>query len=302
MNKPTKRNRKHKIKNKTKKYLYGGQYDPSLNNIGITDVIGNTLSRYSSKATEYIKDKGSRLIGLGREDASTHTLVNDAKIIGDDVINVANKGSAAVIGNINEVLQSPQVGESITQAAKETADIGEKLLTNFNENISTPKLKAETKLAIENAADYIDIGLKAMDEPINNAIDELNKSAVKASAGLGSGIIKVGTDLMAAVPGVGAIVEVGKIMNDASTAIGNVVEATTDATSTISRVVEETSENMNKSMDELNAHTKIGNQILNRTNKSITDFENQKIIKGGYKTKRKLFKNKHKSKRVRFSI
>jgi methyl-accepting chemotaxis protein len=366
MNRQTKHNKRNRIKNKTKKY-YGGKTNQGFQESrGIFDIVGDKLESFSGKTVSYVADKGLRLLGLqpinnNQESETNDTakvdekigeisdaasgLVSNAKGIGADVLNVFDKGSAAVIGQINDVLESPKIENSITEAAGETAEIGTKLLDKFNERLSTPEFKEAAKVAIDNAADYTNIVVEAMDEPIDNAIDQLNEAGTKAAAGVVSGAVKVGTDALAAVPGAGAIVEVGKIVNDASKAVGDVAEAASDATSTISKVVGETSANIDEGLDKLNeTKNKInevtnkvnettdkipsfndvsldkmtpstpqeskkvldnlkqqGGTILNRTNKSLDDFENP-LKKTGGKTKRRLFKRKAKSKRVRFAI
>jgi len=356
MNKRTKRIRTNR-KNKTHRY-YGGAVEVDDKSKGIFDIISDKITGYSGKAINYVKDKGLRLVGLERikqpeTEQSADTLEIDqninainnvigaavsgignvtseigsaaSEIIGD-VKDVFDKGSAAVLENINDVLESPKVGETLTEAAAETAEIGEKLLENFNEKLSTPELKEETKIALDNVADYADIAVEALDEPLNKAVDELNEAGTKAASGAVSGIVKVGTDAMAAVPGAGAIIEVGKILNDGSRALGDVVSAASDATSTISKVVEETSKNINEGIDKLeekkegltNSLTplkpeatlkqlnKVGGSISNRVDKSINQFENPinsaPVLTGGKKTRRKFLKYKGKSKRVRFAI
>jgi hypothetical protein len=344
MNKQTKRIRRNR-KNKTRKYYGGAVPEETVESKGIMDVIGDKLSGYSGKVFNYVKDKGLRLAGLQPikqpvENASTQEVDQKINEIGDaasgiisDVKNVFDKGSAAIIENINDVLESPQVGETLTEAASETAEIGEKLLENFNEKLSTPELKEEAKIALDNAAQYADIAVEALDEPLNKAVDELNEAGTKAASGALSGAIKVGTDAMAAVPGLGAIIEVGKILNDGSRAVGDVATAASQATSTISKVVEETGKNIDEGIDKLeekneglsdsmNSLTpdinlkpeatlkqlnKDGLNVSNRVDKSINQFENPVstvpiVQQGGKKTRRKLFKRKGKSKRVRFSI
>lgn len=347
MNKQTKRIRRNR-KNKTRKH-YGGS--PEVNDEkskGIFDIIGDKISGYSGKAFDYVKDKGLRLAGLqpikqnevtqditstqntttqevdqkiGEISDAASGMVSDAKEIGSDIVNVADKGSAAIIANINDVLENPEVGASLNEAAEETAEIGEKLLENFNEALSTPELKQETKLALDNAAEYADIAVEAMDKPLNKAVDELNEAGTKAASGAVSGLIKVGTDALAAVPGAGAIIEVGKILNDGSRAVGDVASAASEATSTVSKVVEETSKNINEglekleekkesmsnSMDTFKQLNKDGLKVYDRVDKSINQFENPVssvpvVQQGGKKTRRKLFKRKGKSKRVRFAI
>jgi hypothetical protein len=274
MNKQTKRIRRNR-KNKTHKY-YGGAVEVDDKSKGIFDIIGDKLSGYSGKAFTYVKDKGLRLVGLQpikqpvETDNSTQEVDQQISAIGDaasgiitDIKDVVDKGSAAVLENINDVLESPKVGETLTEAATETAEIGEKLLENFNEKLSTPELKEQTRIALDNVADYADIAVEALDEPLNKAVDELNEAGTKAASGAVSGLVKVGTDALAAVPGAGAIVEVGKIVNDASRAIGDVSSAASEATSTVSKVVEETSKNINEGIEKLEEKKEDLNSSMN---------------------------------------
>lgn len=355
-NQKTANQRTKKITQNTNIYLGGGEGE-TMNmdkSKGIFDILSEKIGNYAGDAFDYVKSKGLRLAGLQPiridENSSINAtkevdaninkvsdaasgLVSGAKQIGSNIVTVFDKGSAAVVENINDVLGSKTVEKSVTDAAKETAAIGEKLLENINEKISTPELKEETKKVLENAADYAEIAVEAMDEPINKAVDELNKAGTTAAAGIASGVVKVGTDALAAVPGVGAVIEVGKMANDASAAAGDVVKAASDASSTISRVVEETSKNIEEGLEkkELEGNdveknvlesvtpndtnntkggmkqfkeiNKGGMKIYNRVNNSINQFENPFITSGGSKTRRKLrSKPKPKTKRVRFAI
>jgi hypothetical protein len=180
------------------------------------------------------------------------------------------------------------------------------LLENFNDNLSTPEMKKETKEALDNVAEYSNIVVESLDEPLNKGIDSLNKAGTKVTGALASGAVKVGTDLLGAVPGIGAIIDLGKVANDAAKTASVAMEAGKEATETISEIVEETKENIDEKLDE---KKKESSEIQKRTDESIKEFENpyQKQIKpvltqgGGKITKRKFGKNK-KTKRVRFAI
>jgi ABC-type transporter Mla subunit MlaD len=368
MTKHTRRTKKIKSKGKTRKFYGGKSHSNSKKSNkgfeqspGIFDIIGSKLSGYAKDTGEYISEKGWRLVGLqpikkGDEeeerkaadetvtkvdnqihqltDAASGTvtgIISGAEQIGSDVVDVADKTSAALIEQVNDVLESPKVEDSISQAAEETAEIGEEILENVNEKLSTPELKEETKLVLDNVADYADIAVESMDEPINKAIDSLNDAGTQAVSGAASGAIKVGTDMVAAVPYLGAVVEFGKVVNDASAAIGDVVEAGTQATSTVSKVVDETSKNIsegiekleekkeamtenldkfnnvsegvNDSMGKFKEVSKDGKKVSSRVNKSIDDFENPFPSTGGGKTRSKYTKKMFKkTKRVRFAV
>jgi hypothetical protein len=255
-------------------------------------------------------------------------------------VNVFDKGSAALIDNINNVLGNEIVNDSFKEAAKDLGETSAKILHNFNQAISTPEFKEETKVAIDNAAEIADIVIKSSEKPVNDAIDVLNASAAEASSGVASGAIKVATDAMAAVPGYGAIIEFGKMANDASAAVGDVVEATTAATGAVSKAITETSNNINEGFKKLEeAKHNVENiaslpkinsennptqlvqkggfkelvnekyQVEGRISDSINEFNNPNYFSnmktGGYqynKTKKHSTNSKGKSKRVRFSL
>ena len=245
----TKINKKKKLLKRTKKnkkYYAGGIDLKNKNTIlpheetetereGIVDVLKDKVTGIAKSAGDYAAEKALRLFGLEpikkyepspseiNVDKSVNKLgdaasnvISDVQSIGANIVNVANKGSATVLENINEVLGSPQVNETITQAAEHTKDIIKKQLETINEIASEPRFKEEAKKTLDNAAEYADIAVKAMDEPIDKAIDKLNEAGEEAASGAVSGSIKVATDAMAAVPGAGAIVEVGKMVNDIS--------------------------------------------------------------------------------------
>ena len=363
MNK-TKRFKKRLLK-KTKKY-YGGNIDDQNNNeqrvnekVGVIDIIKNKVSSYAENTGTFLKDKTLRLFGLqpinenvsndptqegskiddvssgviSNATATTNGILSNAKSIGNDVANVVNKGSAAVIGNINDVLNSPQVENSVAQASQQTAQIGTKLLNIVNNNLNNPEFKEATKEALDNVADYAEISVKALDEPLDHAIDELNQAGSKAAAGVASGAIKVGTDAVAAIPGVGAIVDVGKMINDGTKAASTVVEAGSEAAETASELFMKTNEGIKKGMQELEEKKNEATNIANRTTDSINQFQNvpddfsekngaasEKInsaigdkvtnvtsnaynkVGGNRKTKKRLLKRKLKSKKVRFAL
>jgi predicted phage-related endonuclease len=112
----------------------------------------------------------------------------------------------------------------------------------------------------------------------------------------------------------GAVIELGKIINDGSKAVGDVVEAGTNSVSTISEIVKETNKNIHDGIDKLEEKkkevennlkdiNKQGKKISGRIDKSLNEFENPFPIKGGTKTRSKFSGNIYKkTKRVRFAI
>jgi len=241
-----------------------------------------------------LKDKSLRLFGLqpikkiGSESAQNQQIdsslenigsaagnvASDVESVGANLVNVANKGSAALLENINEVLGSKQVNETITEAAENTKQILATELETFNKPFSDPRFKELATKSLDNMSEYADIAVDALNKPIDKTIDKLNESGVKALSGAVSGSIKVGTDAIAAVPGWGAIVELGKMANDTSKAVSSVVEAGSEAASTLSDAYVETSHNIKEGLEELEKRKKDAMDIANRTTESINQFEN----------------------------
>jgi hypothetical protein len=344
MNK-TKFNKRKRLLKKTKKNkkYYGGIGNVVVNNDnqpinndnqpinkekeGIIDSLKNKITNMAVSTGDYIGDKALRLVGLQPikqsgelQEASSNQINQKIGEISDatsniisDVKNIANRTSTALIGNVNEVLGSPQVSQTLTQATQNFKNIVENQLENINTTLNDPKFKEATQRALDNVSDYAEIGVKAMNKPIDEAIDKLNESGEKAISGALSGSIKVATDALAAVPGAGAIVETGKIINDVSKAASSVIEAGTEAVSTLSNLYVDTSENISNGLKELEKKKQYAANIANRTSESINQFENPIEQPGskepinnkqqtGGKTKKRLFNNKKKSKRVRFAL
>jgi len=326
---------------------------------GIFDVIGDKLATFSGNVAGYVENKGLRLLGLKKikdgepiknvpvsevdkkietiSDSATNAvsgIAAQASAIGEDIVKVADGTSAAILENVNDVLESPKVERSVVETAKKTAKDAVNLLNKVNVALDTPELKAATEAALNNVADYTEVAVEAMDKPIDKAIDKFNEAGSEAAAGVASGLVKVATDAAAAVPGAGAIIDIGKMVNDGTAAVGKVVESASATVEAVSDAVEETSENFKEGIDKLkhaenavaekiyektdvlgkganslNKLNKQGIDTLNRVNSSMDEFQNPlksnvaaAAAGGGRKTRRKLFKRKAKSKRVRFAV
>jgi len=338
MNK-TKFNKRKRLLKKTKKNkkYYGGIAEVAINNDnqpisnanqpinkekeGIIDSLKNKITNMAVSTGDYIGDKALRLVGLQPikpnnelQEASSNQINQKISEISDatsniitDVKNIANRTSTAIIGNVNEVLGSPQVGQTLTQATQNFKNIVENQLENINTTLNDPKFKEEAKIALDNVSDYAKIGIKAMDEPINEAIDKINETGKELGSGLLTASTNAVVDAAAAVPFAAPILEAGNIINDVSKAASSVIEAGTEAVSTLSDLYLDSNENISNGLKELEKKKQYAANIANRTSESINQFENpieQPISKEqtGGKTKKRLLNNKKKSKRVRFAL
>ena len=290
---------------------------------GIFDMIGSKIGSVASSAATKVGDLGLKFVGLERinkshdEEKVTEKVdegigkINESiEKIGEatadfvsDVANVADKTGSAIIKNVNEVLESDAVKETTAEAAKNTAEIVQENLEVFNDALNNPEVKAEVKEAIDHAGEVGSLVVEAAEKPIEKAVDIASNSAAKATAAASAGLIKVSTDMAAAIPGVGAVIEVGKILNDGSKAASAIVEAGTEAVEVASDAFVETKKKVEEGLKVLEEKKNLAHEISSRTNKSIKEFEN--VIKtqdGGRKTRRRLLKHRAKSKRVRFAM
>lgn len=291
---------------------------------GVFDIIGNKISNVASSTATNVGDLGLRLVGLERIEKTDEEEKPQEKVdenlekvnegiekIGDTASgivntleNVADKTGAVILDNVNEVLGSDAVKQTTEEVAENTAEIVKENLEVFNNALNNPEVKAEVEETIEHIGDVGAVVVEAAEKPIEKAVDVASNSLVKATGATLAGIIKIGTDVVAAIPGVGAVVDLGKMLNDGSKAASAVVEAGSEAVEVASDAFIETKEGIEKGLEVLEENKKMAEEISNRTTKSIDDFENpvSTITKGGRKTRRRLFKRKAKSKRVRFSI
>jgi hypothetical protein len=304
-----------------------------IRNVGIFGYLGDKVKSGVGKITSIAEDSALGAFGLEKinhnednnnqeeNDNQNNNSENDSKSllntatglvsnISDNIKNVANKTGASVIENVNEVLGSDVVKENIQQAANNTVSILKDNAEIVNNALNNPEVKEEIIEAINNGAEIGNVAIEAAREPINKGAEVIAEAVPNAMASASSGAVKVVTDFMGAIPGVGAVLDMLKAANDGSKAVAGVVEATSDVIEAGSDLIAQTKENFEKGMEILERNKKLAEKISNRTNKTINDFENplnkfkNSTVQaaGSRKTKRRLLNRKAKSKRVRFSI
>jgi hypothetical protein len=321
MSKYTRRFKKNK-KNRTIKR--GGSSsssdEPKKERQGIFDIIGSKISGVASSAATTIGDVSLRIMGLKRvnktseEEESSKKVDETIENVGDAasgvVSNVENKldeTGASIINSTNDVLESDTVKETTEAAAEKTADIIQEGAETFNDALNEPEVKAEVKEALDNAGEVGEMVINAAEKPFNKMVDVAAEATPKVVGATAVGLVKVGTDMLGAVPFVGGIIDLGKAVNDGSKAISASVEAGSEVVEASSDAVIETTKDIVEGIKDLSEKKEESQEISNRTTQSIDEFENPmtKTVQsagGRNKTKRRLTKRRVKSKRVRFSI
>jgi hypothetical protein len=317
----TRRRRKYKIKN-NKTFVNGKK--GGADREGIVDLAVNEIKDKTSSLFNITKDAVIDAMGLEkkmteeekRAEAEAKAVANNEPSMMSEIGSAVNNTSTSAINNVNEVLASPIVSNSVQESAKETAEITGQLAEKFNEAMDDPEVKKEVEGAIKNASELSDVIIDASEEPIKKATKVAVEAGSDALSVAGTGLAKTILDVAGSVPVVGAVVDGLRAINDISTVGSGVVQASSKVINATSDALIEGIDNVKKGMKELEEKKKMAEQITKRTTNSINQFENplqtqipqsqSQSAGSNYrmktKTRKRLFKNKNKSKRVRFAI
>jgi hypothetical protein len=229
-----------------------------------------TVADYATPAKEWLWEKGLRLVGA-QPIQDDNIKVNDTKkteinTLATQSVDLFKKGTSSVIESVNSALQTPLVNETIGKATENVVNSSKEILENVNKKLEDPQLQDDFKKTAKNVAEQATIVLKAVDKPLDDALNKINESAVKATSAVASGAVKVGTDVMAAVPGFGAVIELGKVANDVGKTVSSVSDAVSDTTGAISKLASETKENIEEIQKQQ------GGKILKRIRNSFSEF------------------------------
>jgi hypothetical protein len=264
---------------------------------GVIDIAGESIGNLLENIYKKTRDISLKLLGL--QLIKNNEIINidtsgislDSSILekGKNISSIADKSVSQSLDNINNYLKSSIVESNTKRTAEETAIILKNLLKLFNDTLDNPELKEELKEALQNAGEVGIIFVKAMEEPFDEFISIVSKSIEKSSSAIGSGAIKIGTDMMAAVPGVGSIIEIGKILNDSSKAASSVVEANGEIIEGMSDFIIKTKENFEKVLKE---YEEKKNNTIENINSSINEFNNTNKLGENKLGENKLGENK----------
>lgn len=190
--------------------------------------------------------------------------------------------------NKNKTIKYRGRGGDISALLKESSQ----LMDSINKQISDPVFKEKYKYTADNISKIASMTLESMDKPINQATEKIKESGRKLMTAAATGAIKVGTDVLAAVPFWGAFIELGKIANDGSKAVGEMAEASHDTMDIVSDLTKEFKTSMESNINILKNGPTVPTvptvpvtvaslqnekaQIQDRTNQSISNFNMNK--------------------------
>jgi hypothetical protein len=317
-------------RNATRKY-YGGQLAPAqgpqmdkkefIKHEGILTELANKVVNLLKPVLKIGLTKALNALEptVGTEMSQPQEPEQDSRLkqAGRTAANILNKGLGIILNQVNTVLAAPGVQTTVDVEAARATELVTDIFSRVAEKLKDPKLQEQARLAGDELAIYAKILVEAMREPLTELVGILSQAGLKATSAITVGIIKVVTDAMAAVPGVGAVIEVGKIANDVSRAVGDAAEAGSNATTAASKAAFDITENvkqglknaastgvtenpetdvprggghknMKQALAELARAQRAGKKIENRTRLEIARFENPRIQPKNNKTRRRL--------------
>jgi hypothetical protein len=321
-------------RNATRKY-YGGQMTPMqdpkmdkktfIKHEGIFTELANKVVNLLKPVLKIGLTKALNALepAEGTETANVEVPTQDSRLkqAGRTAADILNKGLALVLNQVNTVLAGSGVQTSVDAETARATELVTDIFSRVAEKLQDPKLQEQARLAGDELAIYAKILVDAMREPLTELVGILSQAGLKATSAITVGIIKVVTDAMAAVPGVGAVIEVGKIANDVSRAVGDAAEAGSNAATATSKAIFDITENVKQGLKtataaanqtpagevienpetnvprgggytnikqalaELARAQRAGKKIENRTRQEIARFENPRIQTKNNKTR-----------------
>lgn len=271
----------------------------SNNDEGVITILKQKLKTMAESTGEYLKNKSLRLLGLqtiknneenipqNEENEQTKQIdetlknvgtgvISNINTVGKDIVDVANKGSASILENVNEVLGSPQLNETITEAVGNTKDILSNDLKTLNATVDDPEFKTELKESLDNISEYAKIGVDALDKPLDKFTDKIGESAKTLTEKVGEGVVS-DIETAAMETPIGPLVALTKIANNAAetaTAVSKTVAETAKGTQNL---IEETKEKYDDLTHKADSISKFGDAVnpINLHNNLHSDLMNK---------------------------
>jgi len=166
--------------------------------------------------------------------------------VGEKASELLDIATTAVLQKANTFLENSGVESAVDAEADKATKKLTSIFNRITAILADPELQQAAVNAGKEVGDYTTILVDAMREPLSELAVVVAEADLKATGAILAGIIKVVTDAMAAVPGLGAVIEVGKISNDIAGAAGDVVHSGTTATTAASKFVYEITQNIMK--------------------------------------------------------
>lgn len=168
------------------------------------------------------------------------------------------------------------VKNTIVNSVKKSVDILintlRGLIKKMNYLITSEAAVDDFKIAIRQLSIFSMIFLVAMEKPLLKSTDIFTSSAIKFVEGLTAGSIQVLVSIGGAIPFWGAILDMGRAINNSAEMVLNSTQAISTSIGAFKQVMKETKDNINNITSNLDLYPELG--ISNAINKKFTETAN----------------------------
>lgn len=181
---------------------------------------------------------------------------------------MSSSASSSFKGVVNTLISSlmPNVSDNVVREIV-VKNMPPEFIDDFNRKMENPEYRAQVDIAVKNVKDYYDKLLSAIQDPFNKAIDNIADNVIPKLVGsLSKSATTAVFNIATAIPGVGAVLSAGKLMNNLTETAQNFTGSISNATS----VIQEAAQSAKDKLSELKQENI---QVNNRVSNSIQQFE-----------------------------
>jgi hypothetical protein len=147
-------------------------------------------------------------------------------------------------------------------------NVSPEFIGEFNKNMADPKYRQEVDKAVANVKELINKLLTAAGQPFNAAFSNITDNVIPRLVGsLARTATTAVFNIASAIPGVGAVLSAGKILNNFGQTFENISETVSETSETLHNAVSKMKENLNNL-------TMITHSVGQRTSNSMENFDN----------------------------
>jgi len=190
------------------------------------------------------------------------------------------------IQSLESFVENSYVTQNVKNAIHVIIGIFHTLLQKLNNEFLNQDVQNDFKIAVVKLSIFSTIFLTAMEKPIIKSMDVFRNASTEFLEGLSTGVIGIIVSSLGAIPFYGAIIDMGKAMNNAVEIAKDTSQLVKTSVETFQDVIDETKNNIDNMGDishlggDINLTNKINtalakksDEVIQRTGNSIQQFE-----------------------------
>lgn len=159
----------------------------------------------------------------------------------------------------------PNISENIIRQVV-VNNLSPEFIKDFNNNMQNPEYRKEVDIAVKNLKEYYDKIVSIIQDPVNKVVDNVAGNIIPKLVGsMARSASTAVFNIANAIPGVGAILSAGRVLNNIGETVGNV----TNSISNVSRVVNNAATKMSAGFENLSISN---HNVSQRVENSAQEF------------------------------